>query len=378
MNTNLAPADLRSFSKYWVLWYEVSNSYSIVTPEFKTLLDYYFQSGTEEEFLALLDLENASSHLSTILDNISTYLNSCNQPITSTTENSKVFDAAQRSSVKHYAIKGKLIQIYYDSELVLKTIHPALAHLTTNTRGHVQSTFDVYLKHEQLHLFENEQLITSVPQRDYHLMQGKFMMHLLLNIHDKTEADWIGTFHGSTITDGTSSILFVGESGKGKSTLCALLTANGFDLLADDISPMLSETKTIYYNPSAISIKAGAFNVLQPIINGFDNLPVVLFNKTKGPLKYIPCVKPEKDHYPCRAIVLVNYKAKTETKLETVSIKTILETLIPDSWLSPDPIHAKGFLDWLETVCIYQLTYSDTESVTQEVSKLFKQLSKPL
>ena len=96
-------------------------------------------------------------------------------------------------------------------------------------------------------------------------MQGKFIMQLLCTIHDKEEKDWISTFHGSTITDGNSSILFVGESGKGKSTLCALLTANGFDLLADDVSPLLSHNKCIYHNPSAISIKEGAINVLQQL-----------------------------------------------------------------------------------------------------------------
>ena len=88
--------------------------------------------------------------------------------------------------------------------------------------------------------------------------------------------------------------------------------------------------------------------------------------------------KSKKDHYPCDAIILVNYKHKSETLLESVSIKTLLETLIPDSWLSPNPLHAKQFLDWLETLEIYKLTYSDTQSVTKTVSKLFKHLNKNL
>ena len=71
---------------------------------------------------------------------------------------------------------------------------------------------------------------------------------------------------------------------------------------------------------------------------------------------------------------MVNYTKNAETKLDLVSIKEALETLIPESWLSPNPDHAKYFLDWLSKTPIYKLTYSNTESVTEEISKCFKQL----
>jgi hypothetical protein len=201
-------------------------------------------------------------------------------------------------------------------------------------------------------------------------------MHLLCFSHNKTEQDWIGTFHVSTITDGHSSLLVIGESGKGKSTLCAVLATSGFSLLADDVSPMLSGTKSIYYNPSAISVKEGAFSLLSPLVDGFKNLPSVQFNKGKGLLKYMACQAPNENFYPCKGIILVNYQPEAETKLEKVSVQTLLETLIPESWLSPNPVHAKEFLDWLSSVNAYELTYSDSNSVSQDISQLFHQLNK--
>jgi len=363
------------FGGYWVLWYSISNTYSVVESSFKNLLDYYLQSETIDSFKANLQ---PRANAETLLETIDNYLNDCNKTPTPTLNNHTVFDASNRCILKHYIIKGKSIRVNFDSELVLKTIHPALAHLSTELSNNIHTTFDIYLKNESLLLFKDEQLISCVPKRDYHLMQGKFIMQLLCTIHDNEEEDWVSTFHGSTLTDSISSVLFVGESGKGKSTLCALLTANGFDLLADDVSPMLSKNSCIYHNPSAISIKEGAFNLLEPIINTFSDLPIIKFNKTKGPLKYIACTNPKKNFYPCKAIVLVNYKSNADTKLESVSIKTLLETLIPDSWLSPNPLHAKQFLEWLESLDIFKLTYSDTKSVTNAVSKLFKQLNKNL
>ncbi|EDP71445.1 hypothetical protein FBALC1_03137 [Flavobacteriales bacterium ALC-1] len=378
MNNSLAPTYKKQIGEHCVLWYSKSNSYSVVESLFKRFLDYYLQSETIEDFKAKIASSIDDTGSETIPETIRDYLNNCNIPITTPVDKQIAIDASNRNILKQYSIKGKLIQIYYDSELVLKTVHPSLAHLTTDTTDYAQTTFDIYLKNEQLYLYKDEELITCVPKKDYHLLQGKFIMQLLCTIHNKEENDWIGTFHGSTLTDGNSSILFVGESGKGKSTLCALLAASGFNLLADDVSPMLSKNKSIYYNPSAISIKEGAFNVLQPHINNFDALPKIQFNKAKGFIKYLPCDNPEKDYYPCNAIILVNYKSNAETILENISIKTLLETLIPDSWLSPDPLHAKQFLDWIGRLNIYKLTYSDTKKVTQKISELFHQLNKNL
>ena len=378
MNNSLAPTYKTLFGEYWVLWYAVSNSYSIVDCSFKTLLDYYLQSDTLDAFKAKVIIDDPVSNPDAIAETICNYLDDCNKSSSPLKDNPLVIDTSNRRILKQYVIKGKTIKIYFDSELVLKTIHPSLAHLEIEPIASAQTTFDIYLKNGKLHLFKDEHLISCVPKRDYHLMQGKFIMHLLCTIHTKEEDDWVGTFHGSTITDGNASILFVGESGKGKSTLCALLTANGFSLLADDVSPMLSKNKNIYHNPCALSLKEGAFDVLQPLINNFEGLPIVKFNKTKGLIKYLPCPSPKKNYYPCHAIILVNYKNKAETILESVSIKSLLETLIPDSWLSPNPLHAKHFLDWLETLEIYKLTYSNTKSVTLEISELFKHHNKNL
>lgn len=376
LNTDLAPTYQRLFGTYWVLWYPKSNNYSIVESEFKKLLDDYIQSNSFNEFADKIELIDNVSNPITIAENLSNYLQHCNKTIETTVELSPKFKASQQKISSQYIIKGKRIEINYDTDVVKKTIHPSIAHLEVKQKSEedVKVVFDIYLDNDLLCLFRDQQLITSVPKHNYHLLQGKFIMQLLSIIHDKEESEWIGTFHGSTMSDGYNSILFVGESGKGKSTLCTLLANNGFEMLADDVSPMLFENSHIYHNPSAVSIKEGAFDTLQSVVNNFNQLPITIFNKTKGPLKYIPCKTPTKDNYPCKAIIMVNYMPGSKTILEKTSIKNILETLIPDSWLSLNPIHAKQFLDWLQTTHMYQLTYSDTSSVIAELTTTFNKL----
>ncbi|WP_225035072.1 hypothetical protein [Winogradskyella sp. SM1960] len=378
MITSLAPTYKKEFGDYWVLWYAASNSYSIINSDFKLLLDTYLASETTTAFSSTISNVLNDSDKAQISDTLHNYLESCNNPYTPATTNLAQLDSSHRKISKQYIFDTKNVQIYYSSELVLKTIHPSIAHYCNSSTHKADVTFDIYLQNDDLHLFKDKHLISCVPKSDYHLIQGKFIMQLLCVLHNKVEQDWIGTLHGSTITDGNSSMLFVGKSGKGKSTLCALLAANGFDLLADDVSPLLSKNQHIYYNPLAISLKEGAFNLLQPIVTNFETLPIVEFNTTKGRLKYMPCRLPGKQHYPCHSIILVNYQPDSETKLETVSIKHILETLIEDSWLSPNPKHANQFLNWLNGVTLYQLTYSSTASVVTEISTLFKQAPKTL
>ena len=373
MNTTLAPTCSKLIGEYWVLWYNTSNSYSVVDQEFKTVLDCYFNSDSIADFKLAASLAISRDNIITLIERVETYLNSCNILPKKDEFASVTLDTSHDSITRFYTVNEIHIEINFGSQPIVNLIHPALEHLCIKASTTVTTRFDIYQKDDILYLYQDKLLITAVPKKDYHLLQGKFVMQLLCTIHQKEEDDWIGTFHGSTLTDKHSSIMFVGASGKGKSTLCALLCANGFNLLADDVSPMLSKNTHIYHNPSAISIKAGANATLRKLIPNFDRLPSITVNKNKGPITYVPCEYPKAPHYPCHSIVLVNYQKNAETHLEKASIKTLLETLIPDSWISSSPTHAKQLLDWLDTVNIYELTYSDTESVTNKVSQLFNQ-----
>jgi len=373
LSNNLAPTYQRLFGSYWILWYETSNTYSVVDDSFKHLLYDYLECASLDNFKSKVVSINPSLDAGGIAQNIQSYLEQCNVEHGSESDLSSAFNPLKRKHSKKYNFKNNVFEVYYDSELVQKTIHPSIAHLETTDTGTATVVYDIYIENNMLCLFKNEALVKTVPKRDYHIIQGKFAMELLSFIHNRVESDWLGTFHGSTIADGKNSILFIGESGKGKSTLCALLTANGFELVADDVSPMLGSDSHIYHNPSAISIKEGAFNVLRPLIPNFNSIPDVLFNKTKGVIKYVPCKNPAVSNYPCKAIIMVNYSAGSDTKLELISIKEVLETLIPESWLSPNPNHAETFLNWLSAIPVYKLTYSSTENVTQEITNCFIQ-----
>ena len=87
----------------------------------------------------------------------------------------------------------------------------------------------------------------------------------MCSFYNKTEHDWMGVFHASTISKNNHSIMFTGDSGNGKSTLVSILMANGFNVIADDFTPILREDFKTYCFPSAISIKEKSYSLMEQI-----------------------------------------------------------------------------------------------------------------
>ncbi len=355
-----------------LLWFFKSNRYSLVENDFVHILNHFVNAKSYDDFERILNDLDGQSDAVLVAQNLRTFLESCNTIEHDGLTEIIPFQLQNRVILEKYLIGDTILEVHYSNASLKPLFHPALEQYVAKNRSASQKLiFDIHHENGNISLYINEEHVISARQANYHKIQGKFIMHIICAIHKRPEYEWLGTFHGSTITDGNNAILFIGNSGKGKSTLCALLAQHGFQLLADDVSPMLSEDSKIYGNPNAISIKHGAFDVLKPFLKDFDALPKTSFYQNKGQIAYVPQHTFELKGYPCKAIVMVNYKAGAETVLEETSISPVLETLIPESWLSHNAAYAKQFMDWLEQAQLYELTYSNTESVVDQISSLF-------
>lgn len=305
---------------------------------------------------------------------ISTLLKQCNKKI----NYKSILDENYRNVTENLAIDyqyGKFsFRINYSSQKVKLLIHPQISHLSNPSTPYVNMTFDIILECEELYLYRNKQICGSFNKKDYHLLQGKFAMELICLLTNTVEHDWLGTFHASTISNGKEAIMIIGDSGNGKSTLSALLIANGYHLVADDLTPMLAKTQHVYNYPAAVSIKQGAFEVLRPLIKDFNSYPSILLNKSKGSIKYIPFTQ-DSDHnnnFSCNKIIYIKYVEEQETQLSKMTIEDILPILITDSWISPDSNNVAHFLDWLETINCYKLQYGNSNEVIEVFDQLFE------
>jgi hypothetical protein len=273
---------------------------------------------------------------------------------------------------KYYKINNTVIKAAYKGLKECFLVHPKFEHLQVPPTKY-DSCFEVFIKDDAIFLFVNSQFINTWESQDVHYFQGKFSMELIQQMHKKQEEQWMGVFHASAVSDTQNALLFLGDSGNGKSTSLALLQTHGFTCIADDFVPVALQNQEIYSFPAAISIKKSSLETLLPYYPELNKATEYDFKTTQKIVRY---VKPNNSdyttHLPCKGLVFIKYLENASTTCTKISKIDAFERLVPDSWISPKKENAHAFLNWFEHLACYQLTYSNTKQMVAEVSKLFK------
>ncbi|MGK0307995.1 MAG: hypothetical protein ACI8RP_000953 [Urechidicola sp.] len=274
--------------------------------------------------------------------------------------------------IKYYKINDIVFKVSFLSEKELSFIHPKFAHLVIDEVTDFKNDFEVFIKHNYIFLYVNNMFIGSWDTSNIHFFQGKFSMELIQKIHQKEENKWLGVFHASAVSNGKKSILFLGDSGNGKSTSLALLQANGFTCLADDFVPIDRDKKEVYSFPAAISIKKNSLETLLPIYPELENSAEYNFKRLNKIVRYLKPNNPDfLSHLPCKDLVFIKYEKNSALKFDKISKINAFMQLVPDSWLSPIKENAQIFLDWFDSLNCYQITYSDNKKMITTVTKIF-------
>ena len=378
MKTDLAPTLYETIDSSVVLWFGVSNQY-VVIPKFSFyLLQIFLAADSSKQFIANL-FEDESINQDEALEieqRFSWLLQESNKippaQNNKVTLSNPIKPSSQNSVICNYSIGSQTISVNYNSKLIADYFHPQLEHLLDKKSNNSGIIFNIFYHDNYLYLYRKGELIYNCESKNYHLIQGAFAMELTNVIHAQTDDNWLASFHASTLSFADrEAIMLVGASGNGKSTLSALLIANGLVLMADDFTPLNSENCHIYSFPNAISIKQGAFKTLQKDYGNIDELKI--YSKNDNAIKYLSSGKEwnkSAKHLPCNKIILVEYNNQNGNFFNTCGCETILETLIPDSWISKEPEHAKKVLNWLKKAEFYKLQYSDNDFAIRSVKSL--------
>lgn len=383
MRQKLAPYYKHKINESIILWFKGSNKYLVLDTKTNALIDCFLESKDYNSFHKIINTRDTfSKEVSRVFfSEIETLLTSVHT--TEAIEESELFknsisvlDLDKTYIAIFYNFNDKIIKVCYESSIEQGLIHPQFSYLEIEEpESKPDSVFYINSINNRLNLFKNNSLLGSYKKTDYHLLQGKFAIELSFELTQTTESDWLATFHASAISNNSEAIMLIGESGKGKSTLSTILMDHGYNLISDDFTPMLSKSQHIYPYPSAISIKKNAFDLIDSLSERIQYNTFQSPNSRKGVLKYVTPINFVKTPLPCSKIVLVNYEKDSEVSLDTLKIEEALNVLIPDSWISPLPEHAKRFMNWLDSCHFYKLTYCDTEAAIFEFETLLKPLS---
>lgn len=362
-----------------VLWIAEINKYIVAEPVIAEIMQGIWNEADTKSIVNFcisnfgLKKQKAENLTSEIKSYINDNLRPKNKPTTNKNNlNFKLVDTANFYSKKYYSINEVVFFVEYETLEAELINHPKLAHLEIVAAKNFNHHFQLYNSQDVFSLIVDGKLIDTWVSADSHFMGGKFSMQILQKIYKRKEDQWMGVFHASGITDGNNCVMFLGDSGNGKSTLSAILMANGLDVLNDDFLPVTSKDGLVCRFPSAISVKKQAYEILIPqfpeLLHSEEYINPIL-NKT---FRYLAPKSIEKLGVPCKALIFVKYDKNSDFNMEEISPEEAFAELIPDSWISPTPENAERFINWVSTLPCYRLLYSDNKKMIGSIKTMLQ------
>ena len=272
--------------------------------------------------------------------------------------------------IHYYSFNDIIIKVCFDSEEKKALIHPKYSHLVIDNTNNYDVEYKIFNNDNTFFIFKNNQFLGAWNSNELHEFQGKFSMELMCSFYNKTEHDWMGVFHASTISKNNHSIMFTGDSGNGKSTVVSILMANGFNVIADDFSPILRSDFKTYCFPSAISIKEKSYNLIEQLHPELKSSNEYYINELKGTVKYLPPISTETSSN-CSNVVWVKYSEGGENSIKKISTQEALKKILPDAWISNKEVNAKAFLKWIKHTKFYELHYSDNKKLITTINTFY-------
>lgn len=331
-------------------------------------------------------------------------------PETETEEQVKVEIGSHRSPQRIYSqhqcrIGHKTITFRYGDEMIAEQFQPIFEQFENlpgikdqnKCESEDERSINLYTSNGDWCIEIEGKVVRSYHHDDWDHFHGAVYTELLDLLHDKKLEDWMGIFHASAVVPSNlnspgheqGALIFTGGSGSGKSTIAALLMANGYRVISDDFLPVAIPCQPIppliYPLPTAISIKSGSFQVLSPLFSvlqgntalpGHKNDEEEIDDGEEEFLNtefFLPLSGNAHDlsPVPAQAIVFIKYDPSVEFSLSRESNLKKMNDFLKQSWIASNAVAAQAFLDWYFSLPVYSLVYSDAEQMVEGLKHLF-------
>ena len=356
--------------KVYIVWLKRSNKYIILNSKILELIKKKLSLSLKDFLLEITESLNVSSGVAKKIDRDIADLLIETKEIELKIVQKHTTKAKDCKLIQYYSFNDIILKICFDTKITKSLIHPKYSHIAIDNTNNYDVEYKIFNSDNKLVIFKNDKFIGSWNNTELHEFQGKFSMEFLCSSYNKSEHDWMGVFHASTISKNNHSIMFTGDSGNGKSTLISILMTNGFNVIADDFTPILREDFKTYCFPSAISIKEKSFDLIELLHPQIKDLDQYYIDEIKGHVKYLPPVT-DKINANCNSVVWVKYGKDLDNNLEKISTENALQKFLPDAWISNQEVNAKAFMKWITETNFYELKYSDNKKLISLVDSLF-------
>lgn len=366
---------VKDFGQIKWLWFYKTNSYLQMDNGIYQVFEKISKNESAEEIISWcvqtfnLSKIEAQDAINEILKLIENQIDYQQNEKTIATENVILTKKAYYSS-KNYSFQKSVFSFHFGDANIENLLHPLFAHLEIAPAEKTDKDFFLIFQRGNYILEVQDKIVGIWPKTEEHLFKGRVFMEFLNHVYSKNEKEWLGVLHASAIGNEENSVLFLGDSGSGKSTASAIAMASGLSLIADDFVPVDKLGKVLTF-PAAISVKKKALAYLSvrfPELLKAKEYELKFMNKT---VRYLS-PKTLINNLPktIKALIFIKYTKEVEFSIEKLDVNLAFQYLVVDSWLSPEAENAGFFMDWISEIPAYQLTYSDNEKMLGAVNKI--------
>jgi len=369
----------RKIGKSYLVWFQNSNLYfQLEEPAwfvFRKTIKGYKTETIAKEFSLRYSIESEESLAFVI--GIRRKIEEMNKPekqitpIGKTLETLSKYDFAPYS-IHQYQLGDHKIEFSYGTDWLENYIHPLIHHLETLVESDTKFLFELFTFQDRIVFRSNNIVKGSWVSEESHIVKGKIFLELINVLHDKTDDDWLMTVHASAITNGSKTLLFSAPPGSGKTTIAAMLQAQGYQLISDDFVPIERDSLNAYPFPIAMSVKEGSLNLLSSLFPTLENEPLNYITSEKS-VRYLPFENKMMNLvHPVVGFIFVKYDNTINFILEKLDTVCAVKLLLEQSWIAPTNGNAEIFLDKVLENSFFQLTYSNNQMALEAIVQLFE------
>ncbi|WGF87277.1 hypothetical protein [Marinivivus vitaminiproducens] len=226
-----------------------------------------------------------------------------------------------------------------------------LAPLTAPA-GPVDRTLDLLVQDGMTGLFEDGAFVSETGRIAWTPLIRRLARAL------NGERDWLGVVHAATVGLGSGTVMLVGKTGSGKTTLAGGLIAHGGALVADDATAIEAETGLAWPCPLAMGVKAGSWPLFADLFPGFAATTALQAGARH--IRYFETPRRVAGGVARRidAIVFPTWQSGADVQVARLRPAEALKLLSSSgTWPVDDDRRLPDFLAWFKAVPAWRLTY---------------------
>lgn len=269
-------------------------------------------------------------------------------------------------------INHTTLKISTDDSSVSDSLFPMMEHLKPEHHDFYDHSIEIFCHENIWHIRTDGQITERFRKEELSFLKGAVLKTMASLVYQVPDDRWMATFHASAVTDGKSSILFLGAPGRGKSTVAALLQAKGYALLTDDFVLLDSNHEKAWKLPLAISVKEGSMKALSEVYPGIGQLNKVPGSR-KQDVRYLPprASTVLSTAFPVKRIILISYDPDIPFLAEIPEPEEAIAELLPEVWVNPFRENITQFLKWFNLTGVSRVRYSDIGRLAAMVASIF-------